>query len=245
MGERWAIELCQDDYLATGYFSGEDQDSERWLYYRCRTEGQNTISYDGMNQIVDSAPIIKYQSNNGVYSTSFWIADLTAAYSGLSIKRGLRLLGGRTMVVIQDEISSAASESQWRMHTKASIQYSESGNIACESSYPRKIISIKVSDDLTTDLTLNGKIMEVYIVSPPKASFKTVKPIRNLHDPPLPEGEEDLPNTGISVLAVDIPSGNHTVAIIFSPVWDSSGEKSLKLSNPIPLEQWSLASHQT
>jgi hypothetical protein len=34
LGQRWAGELCQAQYLADGYFSNEAQTSERWLYYR-------------------------------------------------------------------------------------------------------------------------------------------------------------------------------------------------------------------
>ena len=133
LGERWAGELCQDNYLSDGYFSGEAQDTTRWLYYRCRTEGQNTLLYNGSNQIVDAEPKTRFGSSGDISrlaSSSFWIANLTAAYGGLSVARGLRLLHGRRTVLIQDEIGSSSWGSQWRMHTNASIQYSDDARIA-------------------------------------------------------------------------------------------------------------------
>ncbi|ESK92034.1 heparinase ii iii family protein [Moniliophthora roreri MCA 2997] len=43
MGIRWAGELGSGDYLAPGYFVGDKQDDQRWMYYRTMTEGQNTL----------------------------------------------------------------------------------------------------------------------------------------------------------------------------------------------------------
>lgn len=140
MGERWAGELCQDNYLSTGYFSSESQDSDRWLYYRCRTEGQNTIVYNGSNQVVNVVSHTLFSSTGTVQtgtkfeadekSTAFWIADLTSAYNGTVLKRGLRLLNGRKQVLIQDEITNGAAMSQWRMHTNATVAYSKDNKTA-------------------------------------------------------------------------------------------------------------------
>ncbi|CAP67961.1 uncharacterized protein PODANS_1_18320 [Podospora anserina S mat+] len=139
LGERWATELCQDSYDAPGYFSSEDQDSVRWDYYRCGTAGQNTIVHNNSNQVVDAEPTVKFESTLVTQKTKgktdaggFWIADLTQAYDGMSIKRGVRLLPERSKVLIQDEITDALETSQWRMHTKAHITYSNSGRIARE-----------------------------------------------------------------------------------------------------------------
>ncbi|KAH8821971.1 hypothetical protein F5884DRAFT_746259 [Xylogone sp. PMI_703] len=229
LGERWAGELCQGDYLSTGYFSSEAQDSPRWLYYRCRTEGHNTIMYNNSNQIVDpylaSGPSsthgeeseIKYAADQ---STAYWIADLTNAYNGTVIKRGIRLLNRRKQVLIQDEITNATAKSQWRMHTNASITCSGDGR--------------------TAFLTLHGKFLNISIQSP-TSSFRTLQPIRLASDPPLPEGEKDLSNPGVRVLAIDIPAGTHTVAVMFSPVWNATW---LPLTPaPVPLEKWNLTSH--
>lgn len=91
LGTRWAGELGSGDYLSTGYFSSDDQDSQRWLYYRKRTEGQNTILIDAGNQDVSAAPSVKHDSSGttqgsstvldvGSDSTAYFVADLTSAY---------------------------------------------------------------------------------------------------------------------------------------------------------------------
>lgn len=146
LGERWAGELCQDNYLATGYFSSEAQDSVRWLYYRKGTEGQNTILYNGSNQIVDASSFTRFESSGNVQTssgssnthntngdennTAYWIANLTMSYNGTAVERGMRLLNDRTQVLIQDEITNATAGSQWRMHTNASITYDRDNKTA-------------------------------------------------------------------------------------------------------------------
>ena len=46
LGQRWAVQLGADNYDLPGYF---DED-HRWSYYRCRTEGQNTLTVNSGNQ---------------------------------------------------------------------------------------------------------------------------------------------------------------------------------------------------
>lgn len=142
LGERWAGQLCHNDYLGAGYFSSEGSSSERWLYYRCRTEGQNTILMNGLNQNPASvSPVTKFETTGDVQdkinfninsgqSTAYWITDLTQAYNGTSVTRGVRLLNGRTQVLLQDEIVGATGPSQWRMHTNATISYSSDAKTA-------------------------------------------------------------------------------------------------------------------
>lgn len=129
LGERWVGQLCQNDYNGPGYFKSEDQDSPRWLYYRCSTEGQNTLLYGGANQLVDGAAVTTFNSTRDVESsstnlsnsTAYYIADLSSFYEDASIKRGIRLLDGRKRVLIQDEIANAGESSQWRIHTNATV----------------------------------------------------------------------------------------------------------------------------
>jgi hypothetical protein len=91
LGTRWAGELGSGDYLSTGYFDSELQNATRWLYYRKRTEGQNTILVNQQNQDVTANPKMNYgssgdaQGSSTVYkpsssSTSFVVFDLTSAY---------------------------------------------------------------------------------------------------------------------------------------------------------------------
>ena len=92
LGTRWAGELGSGDYLSEGYFSSDAQDSVRWLYYRKRTEGQNTILVNGANQNVGALPAVRFQTSGTAQSSStvidipddsavYWVADLTSAYT--------------------------------------------------------------------------------------------------------------------------------------------------------------------
>jgi hypothetical protein len=95
MGSRWAGELGSGDYLSTGYFSNDTQESDRWLYYRKRTEGQNAVLVNGQNQLVTATPSVNHNSSGTVQpggttvfqvpsgSTAFFTADLSSAYSGV------------------------------------------------------------------------------------------------------------------------------------------------------------------
>lgn len=93
MGERWAGELGNGNYLADAYFSSEDQGSVRWEYYRKATEGQNTLLMGGANQIVTGTPQNKYdstgdQQNALAYtpsktSTAYFVTDMSSFYNGV------------------------------------------------------------------------------------------------------------------------------------------------------------------
>jgi hypothetical protein len=99
MGTRWAGELGSGDYLSLGYFSNDTQESDRWLYYRKRTEGQNAVLINGQNQLVTAAPTINYGSSNTTQiggttvftvpsgSAAFFTGDLTSAYSNVYAPR--------------------------------------------------------------------------------------------------------------------------------------------------------------
>lgn len=92
LGTRWVGEFGSANYLSPGYFSNDTQGSERWMYYRKMTEGQNTILIDRSNQLVTAAPTVKHdtsgttQDSSTVFdvpadSTAYWVADMTTAYA--------------------------------------------------------------------------------------------------------------------------------------------------------------------
>ena len=96
LGTRWAGELGSGDYRSAGYFSTDAQDSQRWLYYRKRTEGQNAILVNQQNQLVTAAPTVNYnttgeaQGSSTVYnvpgtSTAYFTADISSAYAGVYV----------------------------------------------------------------------------------------------------------------------------------------------------------------
>ncbi|KAK4047892.1 hypothetical protein OIV83_005074 [Microbotryomycetes sp. JL201] len=232
MGERWAGELGNGDYLSEGYFSSESQDSDRWLYYRKRTEGQNTILLDGANQLVAGVPTHKYQSTMDkqadlVYtpqntSTAYLTTDLTSFYDATSVRRAIRLINGRRQVLLQDEIDASA-QAQWRMHTNATVSLSNNG--------------------ATATLELNGKSLVVEILEPASGvAFTTQEnPTRIAGDPALPSGQVDQPNDGVTLLSIttDAP----TIAVLFTPQYEGVSQNSYLTPPLVPIQDWALRSH--
>lgn len=107
------------------------------------------------------------------------------------------------------------------MHTNAAIDFEAGGRIA--------------------NLTQNGKVVIVTLQSPPDAVFRVLDAVRLPTDPGLPDGGTDDANTATRVLAVDMPPGTHTVAVMFSPLWTE--DQVAKLPSIVPLDQWTLESH--
>lgn len=160
-------------------------------------------------------------------STAFWITDLSSAYNTTqSVVRGIRLLNARRQMLIQDEISGANEDVQWRMHTNATISYQDNNR--------------------TAELKLGGESLQVQILSPEDASFETLQPVRYDSDPPLPDGEYnvDHPNPGVSVLAMTLSSpGDTNIQVLFSPQWDGMSSSDFVTPSSVSLSDWSLRSH--
>ncbi|KIM34528.1 hypothetical protein M408DRAFT_325905 [Serendipita vermifera MAFF 305830] len=233
LGERWAGELGSADYLGNGYFSSEAQDSVRWLWYRKMTEGQNTLSIAGANQNVNAQPVVKFDSSGTAQgsstvmdiptdSTAYMTADLSTNY-GQNIKRGIRFFNGRRQVLLQDELAGVNAVTYWRMHTNATVTI----------------------DGNNANLSLNGKNLQVQLISPPTGvSWATVEPVRTADAPQLQTGQEaDQPNPGVTVLSLSIPASadTTTIQVIFNPQWD--GFSSFNTPALVALDAWSLTSH--
>ncbi|THH10150.1 hypothetical protein EW145_g1518 [Phellinidium pouzarii] len=233
LGTRWAGELGSGNYLSTGYFSSDDQDSQRWLYYRKRTEGQNTILVGQANQDVTAAPSVTHgssgtaQGSSTVFtvpdgSTAYWVANLTSAYFNVSsFSRGMRLINNRKQVLIQDEIT-ASQGIQWRMHTNASVTIS--------------------GTTITLELDNQTLIMEV-LNAPNGINISTADAVRFANDPPLPPGQVDQPNPGVTVLTMDLPPGSYTLEVLFNPQWPGMSSSDFKTPPNVALSDWTLTSH--
>lgn len=237
LGTRWIGLLGNNDYLSPGYFStGEGQDSQRWLYYRQRTEGSNTLLMGGANQLVTAAPTSKYGSTGEkqdslayvapTNSAAFYTVDMSTAYtnaSGVSIQRGIRLLNARRQILLQDEIAGATAAVQWRAHTNATVALS--------------------SDGRTATLTLAGQTMQAQLLSPAGAKFGTAQPVRLSTDPALPSGGTDDPNPGVTVLTIDLGTTDSNVQVVFNPQWSGMDANAYVTPRSVALASWSTTSH--
>ncbi|KAG1715990.1 hypothetical protein ID866_1155 [Astraeus odoratus] len=235
LGTRWFGELGSGDYNAAGYFSSDAQDSQRWLYYRKRTEGQNTILVGGENQNVLAAPSIQYGTSGTVQGSStvfsvpsgsnaYFVGDLTSAYFNVtSFSRGIRVLNSRTQVLLQDEINAQASV-MWRAHTNATVTLS--------------------NNNQTAMLTIDSSTMQVDLLNAPSgAQFSTMEAVRLSTDPSTPDGSPDQPNPGVTVLVIDLPAGQYTLEVLMTPQWPGVSSTSYVTPSSVSLNQWSLTSH--
>jgi hypothetical protein len=147
LGERWALDLGPDDYGLPGY-NGSDQ---RWSYYRCQTEGHNTLTINGPNQEFEGdATLVGFHSDP---RRTYAVVDLTNAYTHAhSILRGIELLERRNVLIVDEIEMSSPSRVTWNFHT--STRVSVAGTSAT--------------------LTQNGKTMRMQILEPAGATFEVI-----------------------------------------------------------------------
>lgn len=240
MGQRWFGELGSGQYLADGYFSSEAQNSERWLYYRKRTDGQNTLYVNYQNQNVNAAPTSNWGTtgttqgpapsfNLTTTDTAFFTTDMTSAYNS-TIQRGIRFLNGRRQILLQDDVNVPANtDVMWRAHTNATVTVSSDGSSA--------------------SLALGGQTLEAKILSGPSgAKFTTMDAVRLSQDPPLPNGgqgeDADQPNDGVTVLVIDTPAGGtFSLQVLFNPQWSGLAASDYVTPPGVNITAWSLTSH--
>ncbi|KAI5475736.1 heparinase II/III family protein [Pseudohyphozyma bogoriensis] len=211
LGQRWAGELGSADYLGLNYFSNETQGSERWYYFRKRTEGQNTLASlsKSENQNVSTVPTTTFDTTGDVQtaldytapnsSTAFFTADMETAYMTPAM-RAIRFLNGRRQVLLQDEITVPTNQTvQWRIQTNATITLGGTGNT-------------------TATLELGGETLEVKILSPSTASFFVQADARYASDPILPSGSlnADQSNAPAQVLTIELGAGEQDIQVVFN-----------------------------
>lgn len=153
------------------------------------------------------------------YTTQFYSLGLTID-AHRSVVRGLRMLNGRKQVLLQDEITSDDSI-MWRMHTNATVTLNGG----------------------SAKLDLGGKTLQATILSPSGATFTTMKPIRLESDPPLPAGQVDQENRGVTVLVINLPAGQANIQVLFNPQWSGMDASAYVTPKSVGLSDWSLTSH--
>ena len=209
LGVRWARDLGSDDYNLPDYFTGTNQSSPRWTYYRLNSFSHNVPVLNNMNQDL-SATSFFIKHSEGVQEP-LAIINFTSAYKDFasSARRGVQILDSRRIILIQDEfVLSKACEISWGMTTDASIEIVN----------PQKAV-----------LTLNGQKLTAKILSPANAVF-----ISGSAEQLAPQKL----NTGVKRLFAKTPSstGNVTVSILLSPNWSSV--ESTYVPTLTPLSSW-------
>ncbi len=213
LGQRWAVDIGADNYNLPGYFG-----KQRWDYYRMRAEGHNTLVIRP-DATPDQDPkaeakITAFQSKP---ERAFGVMDLSAAYPKRAneVRRGIALLDRKT-VLIQDEIRGAnpGTDAWWFMHTPATIQISQDGRGA--------------------RLSLKGKELQAYLLSPPTAKFSAMDagPL-----PTSPKPAKQADNKGIRKLAVQLKAAGDTrIAVWLVPA--NGATPSMRAPKIDPLAAW-------
>ena len=126
-GIRWACDLGADNYNLDGYFG-----SKKHMYYRLRPEGHNLYVINPSDGSEGQSLTSKCYFENFVSKEkgAFAILDLTPAYENYttSAKRGYYIANDRRSVVIRDEMTLKADNSEiyWFMHTQADVEIIDS-----------------------------------------------------------------------------------------------------------------------
>jgi hypothetical protein len=152
----------------------------------------------------------------------FAVQDLCQPVSSRDVKRGIRFLNSRKQILLQDELTISAT-AQWRVQTNGTITIDSSGS--------------------TATLTIEDKRMQVQILSGPSgAKFQDLPSSRTANAPQLNPGTTDQDNSPTRVLAIDIPAGNTTLQVLWTPQWNDQNFKAVQPPS-VALASWGLASH--
>ena len=195
MGERWAIDLGGDSYGLPGYFG-----TQRWSYYRLRTEGHNTLTVDNQNEDLNAtAPLTAF--SNGP-NQSFAITDLKAAYPQnlAGWQRGIKLLNHRQVLVQDEVVPKQSADFTWNFHTRASITIAGDGTVATLSQGTAKLAA--------------------RILAPSNVSFE--KTVVRLSSP-------QRSTAGVSNLRILLPqvASRTTIAVLFTSPDDNAPKPNL------------------
>ena len=214
-GYRWAELLGSDSYSLTNYFVG----SRRWTYYRCRTEGANSLSISNVKQTALSFANQIPSANNSLRwvgsfddSSRFGVANLTEAYSNVTntVLRGVAFLNS-SQLLIRDEVSAPnAVDIATSWHTVATVSIS--------------------SDKRSATLTQSETVMNLTIISPSDAYLELED--TNPCDAYSPCSEAQ--NSGIYNLAVRL--GSLTTEANITTILTENGNENISFD--LPLDEW-------
>jgi len=187
LGVRWARDLGSDDYNLPDYFG-----SLRYSYYRLNSFSHNVPMLSGKSQREDATS--KFIKHKEGVSEPCSVIDFTEAYKDYasSALRGLKVVGGRKSILIQDEfVLNKPGEIAWGMTTDATIQ----------------LINPKEAQ-----LILGGQKLIARILSPANAVFTSES---------AQQAKPQSENIGVSRLMARTtePIGNVTISILLIPQW--------------------------
>ncbi|MDI6448435.1 heparinase II/III domain-containing protein [Anaerobaca lacustris] len=208
LGVRWARDLGADNYNLPGYWESRPG-GQRWSYYRLNSASHNICMLGGEDQ--DALAKSTFTSTKMNETDPSAIVNLTQAYARFakSASRGVKMVAGRTAVLVQDEFAiEKPCDVVWGMTTDADI---------------------RIEDGSVARLKLDGKELIVRLLSPAKAAF-TIGSAEQ--EPP------QRTNKGVKRLLARLADaqGDVCIAVLFSPVrTDGQHAGAVEIK---PLAQW-------
>lgn len=100
-------------------------------------------------------------------------------------------------------------------------------------------------DGNTITLKLDGQTMIMTVLNPPSGlNISTAEPVRLATDPPLPTGQTDQENPGVTVITMQLPAGGpYTLEVLFNPQWPGMSSSDFVTPKSVALKDWTTTSH--
>jgi hypothetical protein len=251
LGTRWAGELGSGDYNSPGYFSSDAQDSQRWLYYRKMTEGQNTVLVGQGNQNVLAQPTVNFDSSGTMQgsstvldvpsgSTAYFTADLSSAYFNMYVPPfsfSCYTFGSRNILC-----STSFQRGMRMINNRKQVLIQDDINSQAPIQWRMHTNATVTTSGTTATLELDGQTMQMSILNAPSgATFTTSDAVRFPTDPapPIP----DQPNPGVKVVIISLPAGTYSLQVLFNPQWPGMSSSDFVTPPSVPVNNWSLTSH--
>jgi hypothetical protein len=225
------------------------------LYYRKRTEGQNTLVVNKENQVLTATPPTTFGSSGTVQnsstvvsigsdSTAFFTTDLTDTYGGTSVSSvwlDLRVFATTKTTMFYSSIKRGIRLLNGRRQVLLQDDISGSQSAVQWRMHTNATI---VPSGTSATLELAGKKVQVSILNAPSGvTFTTAQPVRYSSDPALPTGGTDPSNDNVTVLVIDIPSGTNSIQVLFNPQWPDMNSNQFVTPKSVAIDNWSLTSH--
>ncbi len=181
-GKRWAVDLGSDAYTIPGYFDA----AQRWGLYRLRTEGHNTLAVAPARQTAmhlanqsttARAPLVAFSADP---ARSRAVVDLTAAYGATRALRGIALVDGEHVLVVDELAARAPVDVVWQLHTRATVTTSGT-----------RATLVDGAETLLAD-----------VLEPADAHFEQLSADPSTLDPATPQNH----NAGVTNLVVRLPT---------------------------------------